>query len=303
MPRPDRRGRRRSSWHEHSIQLGDVAHGFAPGRTLSVKITVAGEAGDDMWFAYVSSAYPSRLTGAAASDIVIDGSFGDWLDGDGAQIHVEDEGGPDDWGSSEQSCGDRLIYDGTTGQATLVSALGSTWLVRRSASPWDVRAAEPVAAPLAAPFDDLPGTLDDGQLAYYVVEREWGVPVSISAHANTASRAVRLGFDDLDADSAPADASLSRVSVSGASAQADGTSSVTVTVIPRDAQGVMLGAGCAVSVDAAALAPGLMAGPVVDQFNGRYSFRVVATSPGIAGVYVTVEGVPLDEAPRIDFGL
>lgn len=432
------------SWHEHSIQFGDVTHTFAPGRTLVLKVTVPGEAGDDMWFAYGSAGQPSRIAGAAASDIVIDGSFTDWLDADGAQIDVIDEAGPDDWGSPGrldvtwfalstntvdafsilmgiddvpaqnttvatlidtdmdgnadwvlvagidgaggtveihscddtltdgcgnavlartlpdesfqvgaaqgpwgpdtlveialpfdeigasaavftgmvsyassslltspkdaifgspgQSYGDRLVYDGITGEATIVSGLGSTWTVRRSDRPWKVRTADPVATLLTSPFDDAPDSLAEGEIVYYVVDREGGAPVRISADILPGSQAVRLGFDDLDGGSAPADAALSGVAASGTFALADGTSSVTVTVTPRDAQGVMLGAGCAVSVDAWALAPGVLAGPVTDHLNGRYSFRVVSIIPGTAEVDVTVEGMALDDSPVIDFG-
>lgn len=87
------------SWTEHAIGFGQVAYTVPSGRSLSVKITVTADSDDDMWFAYDATRFPSRLTGLAASDIVVDGDFSDWLDGDGFEFIIDDEGGPDDWGS------------------------------------------------------------------------------------------------------------------------------------------------------------------------------------------------------------
>ena len=432
------------SWREHSIEFGEITQTISPGRAPSIKIVVGADAGDDMWFAYGSEGYPARVTDSAVSDIVIDGSFGDWTGPGGMQVDIVDEGGADDWsnparlditwfavstnlvdafhilmgsddspasdvvvaslidtdldndanyvlvatvdgtdavvelfscddtlpdgcngealvrtypssfyqvgsslgpwgqdtllemvlpfddlqgdvlvmtglvsyaansllispkdtifGVSGQAATDRIYYDPGTGQATLITELGSNYMVRRHGNPWEVRGADPMATVLSAPFDDLPGTLGDGQIYYYVMERETGVPVSISAHPNTASDSVRLGFDDHDALSAPVHAALSSVSVSDPSSiQADGTSFVTVTVVPLDSNGVRIGGGCELDIDQVQLSPGVMAGPVEDHFNGIYSFKVTSISTGTAQVKVSVEGVALNDAPQIGF--
>jgi hypothetical protein len=318
------------SWGEYSIEFGDVVYTVPPGRALSLKVVVGVDAEDDMWFAYASTEFPSRITDTAASDIVIDGEFADWLDEDGIQVDIFDEGGVDDWSSPSRlditwfavssnlvdtfhilvgsddvpaqgwtaatladidldnnadyalvvnlddlgasvelytcddtlpdGCGgavlersyppsyygigtapgpwsedtlleialpftdldgdaivltglvtyaaatlltspkdaifgvsgqtytDRIIYDATTGEATVVSELGPTYLVRRHTDPSAVRSATPVASIIQAPFDDLPGTLEDGEVYYYVIERQWGIPVTVSAHPNPRHR-------------------------------------------------------------------------------------------------------------------
>jgi hypothetical protein len=82
---------------------------------------------------------------------------------------------------------------------------------------------------------------------------------------------------------------------------ADGTSYAIVTVTPHDPDGVPIGGGCEVSVDEIQLAPGTLAGPVEDNFDGTYTFRVTAMSSGTAQVVAAVEGVLLDPVPEITF--
>ena len=49
------------TWVEHTINFGTLSHTVLPGRTLKLKITVGNSADDDMWFAYDTTSYPSRL--------------------------------------------------------------------------------------------------------------------------------------------------------------------------------------------------------------------------------------------------
>ncbi len=433
------------SWKERSIEFGQLLYTVPQGRSLSVKIVVGVDSDDDMWFAYDTTAFPSRVTDASASDIVIDCSFGDWGNAGGAEFHVQDEGGADDWGSPAQlditwqaissnlidsfqilmgfddvpptggtaallfdtdldnmmdyalkatvevgtatvelySCDDslsdgcdsavlelsyppssfcmatapgpwnqdtmleislpfsdlqlskgdvvlttlisyaaaaplaspkdsifgvsgqdytgRIYYDTGTGDSGTVGPLAWTYNVRRHTDPSAVRATSPLAFVADAPFDDAPGTLGDGETYYYVVEREGGLPVDLSAHPNDVAGAVRLGFDDNNALSAPVDAARSKVTVAPSVVPADGASYATVTVTPFDWNGVAIGSGCDVSVDDIQLAPGTQAGPVEDNLDGSYSFKVSSTSSGTAQVVVDVEGVFLAATPQITF--
>ncbi len=49
------------TWVEHTADLGNVTHSFITGRTLRIKIVVSDDGGD-MWFAYDTTGYNSRLT-------------------------------------------------------------------------------------------------------------------------------------------------------------------------------------------------------------------------------------------------
>ena len=51
-----------STWVSRTIDLGSVTHTIASNRTLRVKVVVDGSSGDDMWFAYDTTAYDSVLT-------------------------------------------------------------------------------------------------------------------------------------------------------------------------------------------------------------------------------------------------
>jgi hypothetical protein len=432
------------SWTEHAIGFGHVTYTVPPDRSLAVRITVAAHSGDDMWFAYDAQDYPSRLTGLLASDIVIDGDVADWLDGDGLEFVVEDEGGPDDWHSPSRlditrlgvasnlvdaffilmgfddvppkdieaatlldtdldgsanfavvasvdgpkaavelyacddtvayECEDAVLrrvypassfrmatydgpwdtdtmlevvvpfgdlgfhggdavltpmvsyaaeslmtspkdsifgdagqlyaggvyYDTTTGETFLTDPVGPGYLIRRHQDPAAVRTADPYDEVASAPYDDT-GSLDNGLTYFYVVEREGGVPARISAHANTAGHAVRLGFDDGDPYNAPVDAVQSEVTVSVESVEADGNAYATVTVVPRDVDGMRIGAGCAVSVDTSLLVPAVQGSPVRDHLDGSYSLRLVSLIEGAALVRVTVDGLALAYQPEVQF--
>ncbi len=50
------------SWISGTIDFGTVAYTVAEGRSLAVKLVVGDQSGDDMWFAYDTTAYSTRLT-------------------------------------------------------------------------------------------------------------------------------------------------------------------------------------------------------------------------------------------------
>ncbi len=50
-----------STWVEHTIDFGSVSYTVNPGRTLTLKIIVNTLSGNDMWFAYDTTLYPSIL--------------------------------------------------------------------------------------------------------------------------------------------------------------------------------------------------------------------------------------------------
>ena len=177
----------------------------------------------------------------------------------------------------------------------------NAFYVRRSTNPAAVRSTAALASVSTGPFDDEPGLLSDSQTYFYVVDHAGDLPVLLSAHANTQKNTVRLGFDDGDPTSAAVDGLMSSLSAGPAAVPADGTSVSTVTVVPRDADGLSLGCGLDLSVDAVALLPGRLAGPVRDQGNGIYVLDVVSDNPGASTVSVTVEGMVLAQTPSILF--
>ena len=71
--------------------------------------------------------------------------------------------------------------------------------------------------------------------------------------------------------------------------------------MPRDSDGVLLGAGLSLSIDAVALWPATFVGSFVDLSNGVYVGRVVSTLAGEATVWVDVEGTQLNDEPTITF--
>jgi hypothetical protein len=120
-------------------------------------------------------------------------------------------------------------------------------------------------------------------------------------HKNPALDTIRLGFDDGDPESAAVDPARSSVALAPAAVPADAVTWATVTVSPRDAAGLTLGSGLAVEVDAWALWPGSVIGPVRDLGDGRYQARLISSAPGAAFVRVVVEGMALSTQPGLDF--
>ncbi len=173
--------------------------------------------------------------------------------------------------------------------------------VHRSADASAVATEPQYAMTAVGPYDDVTGSLSSPGIEYYIVKETAGELVFLSVHKNIALDAVRLGFNDEDGFSAPVDPANSSVSPEPATAPADGVTVIYVKIVPRDAAGVPLGSGLAVSVDAAMLMPALQAGPVVDLGNGAYSIPVVSTESGPASAWVTVEGVLLSDTPVLQF--
>jgi hypothetical protein len=205
------------------------------------------------------------------------------------------------YGSVDQEYQVGLYHDTRSGSTLPIGTLGTDRYIRRSTDPSLVRTAAPHDTVTGAPFDDLPGVLDDGRTYFYVVERDGGLPLRLSAHENAPSATVRLGFDDDDGLSAPVDAGLSSVSVDRAVLPADGSSVATVTLVPRDADGVVLGSGCEIGLNEVQLSPATLAGPVEDGQDGSYKLRVVSAVRGSVSVRTLVEGVELHEELGIEF--
>ncbi len=168
-----------------------------------------------------------------------------------------------------------------------------TFMVRRSEDPALVRSVPPRSLIDSSPFDDDPGTLGDGKAWFYVIDHAGGLDARISAHANRTSGAVRLGFDDGDPIDAPVDPSHTQVAVDLPPAAGAGMRVATVTIRPVDRDGTDLGCGLDLSVDVSALLPATLDGGIVDEGNGRYTFRVRGSAGQSADVVVDVEGTVL----------
>lgn len=173
------------------------------------------------------------------------------------------------------------------------------FVLRRGTDPATVAASEPYRMIGDSPFDDDEGTLTDGNFYYYTLTRN-DVPVAISVHPNTVLDAVRLGFNDGNALNAPVDHDRSTITVVPEELPGD-VMAARVTVFPRDANGTGIGTGCAIAIDAGALYPGTLDGPITDLGNGAYTFLVVPSAPGSALIVVTVEGTLLDDQPMVEF--
>lgn len=181
-------------------------------------------------------------------------------------------------------------------------AVGAPFEVRReSDQPALVRTASVHAVTSFAPFDDEAGSLTDGLSRFYVVDDVAGSPLLLSVNKNAVLQAVRLGFDDGDPTSADVDVARSTVDVAPAAIPADGVAVATVTIVPRDADGVALGAGLNVVVDVAALWPGAPRGALVDHGNGAYTFSVFSWTEGVGRAVATVEGRVLTDDPEITY--
>jgi hypothetical protein len=168
--------------------------------------------------------------------------------------------------------------------ASSVAAADAPFTIRRSGNAADVRVGNALAVVAQGPFDDAPGVLTDGTVQFYVADDATGAPVAISVSKNLPAGTVRIGFDDENPSSAPVDASSS-----------------VITIVPRDAAGVALGSGLDVQIDASALWPGAISGPVRDMGDGSYVVTVVSATPGQGEVWITVEGVALAAQPLLTY--
>ncbi len=207
------------------------------------------------------------------------------------------------YGTEDQYYLNGIFYNTIDGSAQATGPIGSNFLIRRDTDPYSVRTAEVHATVPQAPFDDLPGSLDDGVSYFYVVEKEGGIPLALSVNSNPYENAIRIGFNDHNPLSASVDSSQSIVSLDISSIPADGSSAITVTVVPYESNGIPIGSGCDISVDEIQLSPGNLAGPVKDNYDGSYTFKVVSLSSGNAVVAVEVEGIVLDSQPEVTFSI
>lgn len=189
----------------------------------------------------------------------------------------------------------------TLGVSSAIAAPTGPFTVRRSSDPATVRTAPTWATPTLSPFDDDDGVLDDGELHYYVVDDALGQPLALSVHKHAVSQTVRVSFNDGDSSSAPVDSVLSTVSVAPPAVPANGLSTIEVTVLPRDAYGVFLGAGLQLTVDENALLPGVLSGAIVDRGDGSYVFHVISSEPGQGTAEVSVEDLLLDPQPLLTY--
>ena len=171
--------------------------------------------------------------------------------------------------------------------------------VRRAETGQAVGTAPPAATIATAPYDeDFALTFVPADF-YYAVYDASGSALEISVQLNPVTHRIRIGFDDGNPTSAAVDAIGSSVTVAPASISANGLQSASIVVVPRDANGVLLGRGLTVGVDASLLWPAQLTGPFVDLGDGSYQASAVASVPGQGTVRVAVEGVNLATLPTI----
>lgn len=157
-----------------------------------------------------------------------------------------------------------------------------------------------VAVVTAAPFDETALRSHDASNYFYAVYDATGARLDISVQSLPGTGVIRLGFDDGDPGSAPVSAGTSMVGAAPASIPANGVSMATITIVPKDASGQMLGRGLTVSVDAALLWPLKLQGAVQDLGDGSYRAVATASVPGTGSVVVNVEGVVLASSPSVE---
>jgi len=107
-----------------------------------------------------------------------------------------------------------------------------------------------VAVVTTAPFDESALRSHDASNYFYAVYDASGERLDISVQSLSGTGVIRIGFDDGDPGSAPVSASVSTVGAAPASIPANGVSIATITIVPRDADGQLLGRGLAVAIDA-----------------------------------------------------
>jgi len=156
-----------------------------------------------------------------------------------------------------------------------------------------------VAVIPTSPFDETDLRSHDGSNYFYAVYDATGTRLDISVQSLTGSGVIRIGFDDGDPGSAPVSAATSMVGAAPASIPANGVSITTITIVPKDANGQMLGRGLVVGIDVALLWPLKLQGAVQDMGDGTYRAVATASVPGAGSVVVNVEGVVLASAPVV----
>ena len=190
---------------------------------------------------------------------------------------------------------------------TLVALLAAPITAVQAAGPFQLRRAtaasavstvSPLAVIATSPFDGEP--VASGGVSYdYEVFDASGSALDIAVQINAVTQTLRISFDDGNPASAPVDAAQSSISVVPSSISANGLQSATITIVPRDASGVLLGRGMAVSIDSSLLWPAQLSGPIVDRGDGSYVATAIANVPGTGAVRAAVEGVVLAPSPTI----
>jgi hypothetical protein len=176
----------------------------------------------------------------------------------------------------------------------------TTFYVRRSTDPASLHDAPVHYVAGESPFDDDPGTLSDGESYFYRVEHAAGLPLRHSVGLNPAVDAVRLGFNDADPANAPVGPAASTVTTDSTTVPADGTTPAIVRIVPRDADGVALGAGLRIQAEVSP-SGGAVLEPVRDLASGGYEVALRSSSPGTVRVAVQVEGLTLDATATVIF--
>jgi hypothetical protein len=170
--------------------------------------------------------------------------------------------------------------------------------LRRATTAAAVSTAPPLATIAISPYDGEP-LVSGGTSYYYAVYDASSQALNISVQSNTVTQTIRISFNDGNPASAPVSAAVSSLTVAPASITANGLQTATITVVPRDANGVILGVGLAVAIDPSLLWPAQLTGPVVDLGDGSYRATATALVPGTGTVRVVVEGVDLAALPTI----
>ncbi len=170
--------------------------------------------------------------------------------------------------------------------------------VRRATTAEAVSAAPSLATIETSPYDGDAASFGSETSYYYAVHDAAGAALDISVQTNPATRTIRIGFDDANAASAAVDAA-SPVVVAPTSIRADGLQFSSITIVPRDVNGVLLGRGLVVAIDGSLLWPARLSGPIVDAGDGSYLALAVASVPGIGSVRVVVESAVLAALPTI----
>jgi hypothetical protein len=178
-------------------------------------------------------------------------------------------------------------------------AAAEQFMIHSGSDAISARESAPRATLSISPYDDA--VLEDGFSHYYLVRNEDGEQVGISVHKNSLLGAVRIAFDDGNPSAAPVDPSQSSVLLSPASLPADGISMAQILIVPRDADAVPLGSGLNIQIDLEALFPGFLCGSLVDRGDGSYLYSVVSALPGSGRIWISVEGIPLENAPTLTF--
>jgi hypothetical protein len=192
--------------------------------------------------------------------------------------------------------------------ASLAALVAISFASARAAGPFQVRRAAtgeavcgsaPLATIATAPYDGDTASLMSPTDYYYGVYDASGAALEISVQMNPMTQAIRIGFDDGNPASAAVDAASSTVDVAPAEIRADGLQMASITIVPRDANGVLLGRGLSMSIDSSLLWPAHLSGPIVDLGDGSYAVTAVASVPGTGAVRVVVESVSLAPLPTI----